>query len=120
MYENLLSFVSDLLGVGKEQIEEEIINLKAKEEIYLEEREDGRWIYLNNFYIAEKNIAEKLTSLDKAKNMKEIKSFKKELEKVENKEDIVLSEEQKEAIKSVNDNNVCIITGGPRNTEKQQ
>ncbi len=120
VYENLVSFVANLLRIEKEQIEEEIINLKAKEEIYLEDRLDGEWVYLNNFYIAEKNTAEKLLALDNFKNVKEIKSFKKELEKVENKEDIELSTEQKKAIKAVNDNNVCIITGGPRNTEKQQ
>ena len=113
LYENLVKFVSDLLNVNKDNIEEEIINLKAKEEIYLEEREDGEWVYLSNFYIAEKNIAEKLIALDKTKNIKEIKNFKVELEKVESKQDIILSEEQKEAINAVNNNNVCIITGGP-------
>lgn len=113
LYENLVKFVSDLLNVNKDNIEEEIINLKAKEEIYLEEREDGEWVYLSNFYIAEKNIAEKLIALDKTKNIKEIKNFKVELEKVESKQDIILSEEQKEAINAVNSNNVCIITGGP-------
>ena len=102
LYENLISFVSDLLNIGKEQIEEEIINLKAKEEIYLE-----------NFHIAEKNIAEKILAIQNSKNIKKIKSFNKELEKVENKEEIILSKEQKEAIKAVNNNNVCIITGGP-------
>ncbi len=113
LYENLVKFVSDLLNVNKDNIEEEIINLKAKEEIYLEEREDGEWVYLSYFYIAEKNIAEKLIALDKTKNIKEIKNFKVELEKVESKQDIILSEEQKEAINAVNSNNVCIITGGP-------
>ena len=120
LYENLVIFVSDLLNIGKEQIEEEIINLKAKEEVYLEDRVDGEWVYLNNFYIAEKNIAERLIALNNAKNIKEIKSFKKELEKVESKEEIILSKEQRDAIKAVNDNNVCIITGGPRNSEKLQ
>ena len=113
LYENLISFVSDLLGILKEQIEEEIINLKAKEEIYLEDRIDGEWVYLDNFYIAEKNISEKLLALNNTKNIKKIKNFKKELEKVENKEEIILSEEQKKSIKAVNENNVCIITGGP-------
>ena len=113
IYENLVSFVSDLLDIGKDPIKEVIINLKAKEEIYLEEREDGKWVYLNNFYIAEKNIAEKIMALQNAKNIKEIKKFDKELQKAEAKEEIILSEEQKEAIKTVHDNNVCIITGGP-------
>ena len=36
IYENLVKFVSDLLSIDKPQIEEEIINLKASEGIYLE------------------------------------------------------------------------------------
>lgn len=113
IYENLVKFVSDLLGINEEQIEEEIINLKATESIYLEEREDKEWVYLNNFYTTEKNMADKLIALDETKNIKKIKNFNVELEKAQEKQDIILSEEQKEAIKSVNENNVCIITGGP-------
>lgn len=113
IYENLVKFVSDLLGIDEVHIEEEIINLKATEGIYLEEREDREWVYLNNFYIAEKNIADKLVALDETKNIKKIKNFKTELEKAEEKQDIILSEEQKKAINAVNENNVCIITGGP-------
>lgn len=115
IYENLIKFVSDLLDVSEEQIEEEIINLKSKEDIFLEEREDTEWVYLNNFYIVEKNIAEKLIALNKTKNIKKIKSFKDELEKAQEKQDILLSDEQRQAIETVNNNNVCIITGGPRN-----
>lgn len=113
IYENLVKFVADLLGINEEQIEEEIINLKATENIYLEEREEKEWVYLNNFYVAEKNIADKLIALDETKNIKKIKNFKSELEKAQEKQDIILSEEQREAIKAVNENNVCIITGGP-------
>lgn len=113
IYENLVKFVADLLGITEEQIEEEIINLKATENIYLEEREEKEWVYLNNFYVAEKNIADKLIALDETKNIKKIKNFKSELEKAQEKLDIILSEEQREAIKAVNENNVCIITGGP-------
>lgn len=113
IYENLVKFVADLLGINEEQIEEEIINLKVTENIYLEEREEKEWVYLNNFYVAEKNIADKLIALDETKNIKKIKNFKSELEKAQEKQDIILSEEQREAIKAVNENNVCIITGGP-------
>ncbi len=113
IYENLVKFVADLLGITEEQIEEEIINLKATENIYLEEREEKEWVYLNNFYVVEKNIADKLIALDETKNIKKIKNFKSELEKAQEKQDIILSAEQKEAVKAVNDNNVCIITGGP-------
>ena len=38
--------------------------MKAKEEIIIEERDDQKeWVYAKPFYIAEKNIAEKITSL---------------------------------------------------------
>ena len=113
IYENLLSYVSNLLRIGTETIEDEIINLKAKQEIFLEEYEDKEWVYLDTFYTAEQNIAEKLIALDNAKNIKYIKNFKAELDKTEENENIVLSEEQKDAIKAINENNVCVITGGP-------
>ena len=113
IYENLVQFIVDLLGINEEQIEEEIINLKASEGIYLEERDDKEWVYLNNFYVAEKNISDKLLALDKTKNIKKVNNFNSELERAEKKQDIILSEEQKEAVKAVNDNNVCVITGGP-------
>ncbi|MDO5556286.1 MAG: AAA family ATPase [Clostridia bacterium] len=113
IYENLVKFVSDLLDVKEYLVEEEIINLKALEELYIEENEDTEWVYLKNFYIAEKNIAEKLIALNKTKNIKKIKNFEIELKKTETNQNIILSQEQKEAVKAVNDNNICIITGGP-------
>ena len=48
-----------------------------------------------------------------SKNVKKIKDFDKKFKEEEKKSDIVLSKKQEEAIKAVNDNNVCIITGGP-------
>ena len=40
-------------------------------------------------------------------------NIKKELKSIEKKSDIELSEKQKEAVEAINENNVCIITGGP-------
>lgn len=112
--QNLISFVSELLNVEKENIEEAIINLKAKKDIVEEKREDETtWLYLYPTYTAEENIAEKLLRLQKAKNIKKIKNIKAEILKQEKLIDIILSEEQKEAIELVNENNVCVITGGP-------
>lgn len=111
--ENLLEYLKGLLRVEIENIEEAIINLKAKKEIVEEKREDDVWLYLYSTYIAEENIAQKLLMLQKAKNMKKIRNIKAEILKQEKTLDIILSEEQKEAIEAVNNNNVCIITGGP-------
>ena len=45
--------------------------------------------------------------------MKKISHLSKEIKEIEKKTNIFLSEKQKEAIEAVNNNNVCIITGGP-------
>ena len=113
VYENLLKFVHELLGVREDEIEDVLINMKVKNDIVIEEREGYEWVYLYQYYQAEKNVAEKLIQLDKYKNIKKISKFEKELEITEAKSNIELSEEQKEAIRQINNNNVCVITGGP-------
>ena len=113
IYDNLIKFVNELLGVREEEIEDVLINMKAKEELVIEDRENEEWVYLSSYYMAEKNVAEKLIKLDQYKNIKKIDKFKKELELFEKKSNIELSEKQKEAIKEINDHNICVITGGP-------
>ncbi len=113
IYENLLKFVCDLLGVKNDDIENTLINMKVKEEIFIEERNGEEWVYLYSYYKAEKNIAEKLVTLDRYQNIKKILRFEKELKLFEEKSNIELSEKQKEAIEAINDHNVCVITGGP-------
>lgn len=111
--ENLIEFVITLLDVTTENIEDNLISLKAKEQIIIEKREGTEWIYLENFYKVEQEIALRLIRLDKSPNMKEIKNIESELQKIEKKSNIQLSEKQREAVKSINQNNVTIITGGP-------
>ncbi len=113
IYENLLKFVNELLGVRTEEIEDVLINMKVKKDLAIEERDGEEWVYLYPYYQAEKDIAEKLVQLDKYKNIKKIDRFQKELKLFEEKSNIELSEKQKEAIEQINEHNVCIITGGP-------
>lgn len=112
-YENLVEFVAKLLKVSEDDIEDCIINMKAKEEIVIEEREDAEWVYLVQYYKAEENVASRLIELDKYSNIKKIDRFDKELKLFEEKSSIELSDKQIEAIKAINENNVCVITGGP-------
>lgn len=111
--ENLIEFVISLLDVNTECVEDSIINLKAKEEIVIEKRENEEWVYLYNFYQVEQEIAMRITKLDKSKNMKKIEHIENALKKIQAKSNIELSQKQKEAIKAINDSNVTIITGGP-------
>jgi exodeoxyribonuclease V alpha subunit len=124
--ESLIIYTMSLLNVDRSRIEENLINLNVAKEITIEDRKDevlvdddsgevvpNKWVYLYPICKAENNIAERLTKLQNFKNIKEIKGFKVELKKAEKKLDIKLSDMQKEALEQVNDNNVCIITGGP-------
>ena len=110
---NLIKYVKELLKVEDDDIEHCLIDLNVKEEIVIEKREDENWVYSKEIYDAEANIASKLILLDSAQNIKRIAGFDSELEKIEKAGNINLSAKQKEAIQSINSNNVVIITGGP-------
>ena len=115
--ENLIQFAISLLDVTTENVEDGLIELRANDEIVIEEREkNDTWIYLSNFYHTEQEIAVRIKRLQEASNVKKIKKIKNietYLKKLEANSNIELSEKQKEAIELVNDNNVTIITGGP-------
>lgn len=110
----LITFVKNKLNANEEYIEENLISLKASDEIVLESRDDETdWYYLKPLYTAEKNVAERIYMMNRSKNVKHIDNFEKELAKQEKSLEIILSEKQREALKGVNENNVSIITGGP-------
>ena len=111
--ENLIEHVKQLLGVNEETVEDGLINLKVNDDIVIENREGENWVYLKSFYATEEKIAQRIISLAKSKNTKKIHNIDKELNLIERKSDIFLSEKQKEAIREINENNVTIITGGP-------
>ncbi len=65
------------------------------------------------YYKAEHNIAENLVRLQSSDNTKKIKNIKQEIKQIEKESKIELSKKQKEALEIINEENVCIITGGP-------
>ena len=110
---NLIEFVINILDVTTENVEDNLINLKMKNELVIEDRENKEYVYLYNFYNTEEEIVMRIKRLQNSKNMKRIKNIDTSLKKVENNSSIELSEKQREAVTLVNDNNVIIITGGP-------
>ena len=112
--ENLIEFSQSILEVDREAIENNLINLNVKQETYIEEIEGETWVYLYPFYKAELNITERLIALRDAKNTKFIQNFETKIRMNERMLDIELSDKQREAIRQINDNNICVITGGPR------
>ncbi len=110
---NIYEFVKNKLSTDEKYIDEVLINLKMTGKIVEEKIENEDWIFLEEFYRLEKNIATRLYMMQKTSNIKHIKSFGNYLEKEENLLSIKLSEKQKEALKEVNNSNVTVITGGP-------
>ena len=111
--ENLIEYVKQLLNVTEDSIKEGLINLKVNNEIVIEDRNEEEWVYLYNFFKTENQISERIMKLNNSKNTKKISNIEKELKLVEQHTDILLSDKQKEAVRTINDNNVTIITGGP-------
>ena len=111
--ENLIEYVKSILDVTDNIIQDNIINLNVSSEIHIIEKDDVEFVFLEQLYKAEKNIADRLSALRDCNNAKYMKNFEKEIKKSEKNLDIELSEKQFDAIMQVNENNVCIITGGP-------
>jgi len=109
----LKQFVIELLNINEDDFDTEFINLKVKNEVVVEQQDEFEYVYLYDFYKVEEDVAIKLKNLSNAKNIKKVKNIKAEILKQEQISNIFLSEKQKEAIEEVNENNVCIITGGP-------
>lgn len=111
--ENLITYTKSVLEVDEERIEDNIINLNVASEIHILNKDGLEYVFLEQLYKAEKNIADRLIALRDCNNTKYLKDFDNEIKKNEAKMDIELSEKQFDAIRQINENNVSIITGGP-------
>ena len=84
---------------------------------YLSERErvvwEGSRVYHNAFYQYEDRAARKLSSMNREITENEIKISEQDLMKYQKDNQIILSEKQKEGVKSVFKNQITILTGGP-------
>lgn len=110
-YDELLNNAAKLLEVSKEEIENTIVRLSMSEKVFLEEINDSTFIFRRSFYIAEQNIANRIigqTVLDKKS-----KNYSTHIERVSEKNSLVLSEEQISAINTALNSSISIITGGP-------
>ena len=111
--QNLIEYTKSILEVDEERIEDNLINLNVNSDIHIVVENHEEYIFLEQLYKAETKIAERLLTLRDCDNVKFIKNFDTEIKKHEEKIDIELSEKQFDAVKQINENNVCIITGGP-------
>ena len=106
--EELIRFVSNLLGVQEELIDNELVAMNYSKEVYIE----NEYVFLRSYFEAEDTIARRIMMMCND-NVKKYKSLDSKIENVERQIKIDLSEEQKKAIKLVFENKIAIVTGGP-------
>ncbi len=105
--EDIINNTTKYLGIT-DDIEINLINLNKDGKIIIENDK----YYLEEFYSAEKNIANTLYYLSNLKS-DTVKNFDKHIKALERDNDIEYNEQQIEAIKKAMEKNLLIITGGP-------
>ena len=106
--QELINFILKNIEVGYEYLEDLLNKLEINDYLVIKEE----YIYLKSIDYAENNIVEKLLDINNS-SIDKIIDFDKQLDKLEKQSKIELTNDQRDAIKSVNENNISIITGGP-------
>lgn len=112
-YNQLITKCSALLEIPPELIENAMIELNLKNDIWIEKiNDDNIKVYLNYYYYTECYVAKKLIELSLTKIESNF-NYNDDIRKIESKNNIKFALHQKEAIKQAMTNGVLVITGGP-------
>lgn len=109
----LLDSSSRELGVSEKRCYEGLLELEADNEAVITDKYDnGKLVYLPEYYSAECYIAERLAEMIKRSDSSET-DFSEEISAIEFVENITYEAVQREAINGCMNNHVFILTGGP-------
>ena len=110
------NMLSELLGLEKEEtldLSTKVYEILQKENlIKVIWKENKEIIILTKFYFIEHSVAAKLALLQNSAIQLNI-NLKSEISQYQNKKNILLHEDQKNAISLAINSGVCVITGGP-------
>ncbi|NLK52376.1 MAG: ATP-dependent RecD-like DNA helicase [Syntrophomonadaceae bacterium] len=117
-YQPLIDRAVEMLQVSSELIESALNNLLTAQRIAIEEElenegEPNPLVYLKPFYIAETNLARRLTALKQVPAQVRSFAVEKAVTWAEEKLKIQLAARQKEAVRLAVTQKVTVITGGP-------
>ncbi|MDO4188262.1 MAG: ATP-dependent RecD-like DNA helicase [Lachnospiraceae bacterium] len=110
--DELLLRAEYLLSVDKDIIFTQVMNLYVDKKLIVSEQYDEVRIYTNIFYFTEASVARMLSDLSVKLDSDEDAIIER-IDKLSDKEGIVLDDLQKEAIVNAVSNGVAVITGGP-------
>ena len=109
--DKLIQHAADTLGTTDSVIEHGLISLKMNGKIYIQTIGEVNYVFISTFYLAERNIAD--TIIAHVNQVSLNKEYKREIEIVSEKHDLILSEEQMTAIYTCLNKSISVITGGP-------
>ena len=110
----LTEYASGLLNVDEELVLNQYTALLRERELYaFESYDEGKCFQLAMYYHAEREISKKLSHLRRDPLENELSSLDAHIRNSEKKSGIILSEEQKYAVKKAIFGGVTVITGGP-------
>lgn len=110
-YDELVKYAVKLLGVGEAEVSNVLVNLSIDSNVCVESHPDGARYFLPNLFMAEVNIARKLGLISRDGGKE--KFSEKIFDEVEEGCDIILSSQQRQALKACVENCITVITGGP-------
>lgn len=110
--EELTAKTSELLGIDKEIIEKNYMDLSIDRKIIMKQSEDQVQIYSSSFYYMEANTATMLRELDITYDVADAE-IEQRIHNIEKQTGMQLDEHQVQAVKEAVRNGLLIITGGP-------
>lgn len=103
----------ELLDVDMEKIRDAIVSMAFEGDIFVENLEGRRVIFLFSYYRAEQNVCKCLAQLNRAEPKAINTRIESLIEMTENESGIKLSAGQKQAVTASLKHSVSLITGGP-------
>ncbi|MEG2646029.1 MAG: ATP-dependent RecD-like DNA helicase [Clostridia bacterium] len=110
-YDLILDQASQMLNVSQKSIEDALIRLRFDEKIFMQEIDEKDVIFQRSYFLAEENIAKHVIAHSNKPRL--IKDYSKEIKQISSKNNILLSDEQYDAISTCLTSHISIITGGP-------
>ena len=110
--EELTAKTSELLGIDKEIIEKNYMDLSIDRKIIMKQSGDQVQIYSSSFYYMEANTATMLRKLDITYDVADAE-IEQRIHNIEKQTGMQLDEHQVQAVKEAVRNGLLVITGGP-------
>lgn len=109
----IIAKATEILEVETGSVENAIAEMLLKEELMQQNMGEYDGIYLNEYYFAEKRVAERIIQMSELVYDVDLNQVATQIENFEKKSGILLAEAQLDAVKSVFNNSALVITGGP-------